>query len=484
MKPQKSIIINFFYNSLLKIMNIAFPLITFPYVARILSPTGIGKVDFSLAVVQYFILISQIGIPLYGVRECSKYRNDKLKLTKTVQEILFINLVMVIVTFALFIVTLYKIEPLQDYKNLLIIMSIIIISSSLGIEWFYQAIEEFRYIAIRSFFVKLFSLILIFLFVKEENDYIIYAIIIMLSLTIGHLYNFIYSHRHIKLFKRFSDYDLKRHVKPLLILFGMSLSVSIYINLDKVMLGLISGDQSVGLYTAANRMILVCLALVTSLGAVLLPRMSYYIKNNYENEARELIGKSIDFILMITIPMVIGIIMLAEPIILLFAGSNYEESITVIRIISPIIIMIGISNLIGVQILIAHGKEKLTLLSTLIGAGLNFLLNLILIPNLQHIGAAISTLLAESIVTVVQVGLAFLYLKGNIQYRNILSYLLGGILIFITCSIVNYFLEDLVLTASFSILISSFLYFILLYLLKNKLLFEVLYRIKSKIHKR
>lgn len=483
--PQKSIKQNFIYNTILKVINIIFPLLTFPYIARVLSPEGVGKVDFSLSIIEYFILLAQIGIPTYAIRECAKFRDDKEKLSKTVQEILVINLLMLLISYFILFILIGSVDKLIPYRNLLIILSVNIVSTSIGMEWFYQAIEEYKYITTRSIIIKIFSLISVFLFINSENDFIIYGIILSLSATVGNFYNFIHSRNHINLFRKYRNYDLKKHIKPVLILFAMSVSISIYTNLDKVMLGFITSDVSVGLYAAANRMIKVILALLTSLGAVLLPRMSYYIENKKELEIKNLISKSLDFIIMISIPASVGIFVLAKPIILIFAGSEYLSAVPTIKILSPILISIAVSNLIGVQILISHGKEKFTLISTIVGALTNFILNLLLIPLLQHNGAAIGTLVAETTVTLIQIILAYPYLKGNIHWKSMISYLVGGGIIMLISSIFNIFISDMVTYVILTIVTSVVAYFGFLYLIKNTIIYgmtnDILKNIKQKV---
>lgn len=481
---QKSLKKNFLYNSLLKVSNIIFPIITFPYVARILLAEGIGKVEFSLSVIQYFILLSQAGIPTYAVRECAKYRNNKDKLSKTVQEILLINFPLIVLSYIILFISLFSLKSFYIYKNLLIIMSVNIISTNIGIEWFYQATEEYRLITIRNILVRLFTLLLVFLFVKNENDYIVYGVILVLAVSLGYLYNFIYANRYISLFKKYKNYNLKRHVKSIIILFGMSLSVSIYVNLDKVMLGLISGDKYVGLYTAANKIVKIILSIITSLGTVLLPRMSFYIQTNNQDEINKLIKTAFDFIVMISMPIVIGLIMLSDSIILFFAGVNYYDAITTIRILSPIVFAIGLSNLIGIQILVSHGKEKLTLLSTIIGSIVNFTFNFILIPKYKQNGAAVGTLIAEFTVTVVQIFLAQKYLKGNIKVRNIFEYVISSISIVLICMSISYITKNLVYRMAFSVILSSCSYFGILYVIRNEFVFQIINSYTNKLKSR
>ncbi|KFZ27413.1 MAG: putative O-antigen transporter [Candidatus Izimaplasma bacterium HR2] len=473
----KSIKKNLFYNTLLRMLNVIVPLITFPYVARVLTPVGIGKFDFSFAIVQYFILIAQVGIPIYAVRQCAKYSDDKDRLSRTVQEILLINVVMMFISYIGFIILIFAIKELFEYRILLLIIGFNIFSTSIGIEWFYQAIEKFKYIAIRSFIVKIITIVLIFTLVKSSDDLIVYAILIIVSVSLGYIYNFIYMNKHINIFKKYDNFSLKRHFKPIIYLFALTISVSIYTNLDKVMLGVISGNIYVGYYGAANKIVKIILAIVTSLGAVLLPRMSNYIEKQEYAKINELIKKSLMFILLISIPASIGLFLLANPIIIIFAGSEYIEAIKTIKIMSPVIIIIALSNIIGIQILVAHGKEKLTMASTMLGAAVNMILNFILIPVYYQNGAAIATIVAELSITIIQIVFAYKYIKGNFKFAYIYNYLFGGGLIILTTLVVRFFIDELIFQSFLTIFLSIFVYFGFLFLIKDSLVTEFLKRI-------
>lgn len=480
---QNSIKENYVYNTLLNVLNIILPMITFPYVARILSPDGLGKINFSISIIQYFVLIAQLGIPAYAIRECAKVRDNTELLTKTVKEILTVNVVSFALSYSFFIFILLSVERLADYRGILLITSINIISSCVGVQWFYQAIEDYKYIIKRNIVIKVVSALLIFIFIKSENDILLYAEITVLSSAFGYLYNFFHLRKHINIFKRFKDYNFKRHLKPIFIFFAMSVSVSIYVSLDKVMLGLLTTDATVGLYTAANKLIKIILAIVTSLGTVLIPRMSYYIEKKDFSQVNKLIKKSLDFLLMMSIPATVGIIALAYPLIRVFVGVDYMEAGLTIRIMSPIILLIGLSNLIGIQVLMTHGKEKYTLISTIVGAVINIIMNIVLIPTLKQNGAAISTLIAEMSVTLVQLSFAYNYMKGNVPWKSLFDYLIGGLLIFSITTLVAYLCINVIVIIVLSMGFSVLIYFGFLYVRKNVLVIEIRnwIRIKLKI---
>lgn len=484
----KSIKMNFVYNLILRTLNIIFPIITFPYVARVLSPAGVGKVDFSISFIQYFILLAQVGIPTYGIKECSKYRNSKEILSKKVQEILIINVIMMGFSYIALAIVLNSQMNLFSYKNLIIIASMNIVGTTIGIEWFYQAIEEYKYITIRSIFIKILSVVAIFIFVRSEEDFVVYAIIVAMSVFSSYLINVVNSRKYINLFKIYQNYDFILHIRPIIVLFLMSASVSIYVNLDKLMLGFQSGDQYVGLYSAANKIIRLIIVLITSLGVVLLPRMSFSIKNGKFDTVNHIIKKSLDFILLIAIPSSVGIIVIADPLIRVFAGNQYLEAIKTMWILSPLILVISLSNLIGVQILVSFDKEKITAIATFFGALINLVLNYFLIPKYMHNGAAISSLIAEVIVLLIIIGGARKYLKNMLNLKNLLVYNFGSFLILVGGLFLSEIINGNYVKLIIILLYSITIYFSILLVSRNELVFltmrEVYTKVKSIINRK
>ena len=481
---QKSIKKNLFYTIILKMLNVLFPILTFPYVARVLLPEGIGKIDFSLSIIQYFIIFALLGIPIYAVRECAINRNDKKMLSKTVQELLFINIIGMLISYLLFIVIIFTISQLSSYRYILMLMSINIFSTVFSVTWFYEAIEDYKYITIRNIVIKLVSLVMIFVFVKDTSDVLIYVIITVFSLLLGSLYNFFHMNKYINILKLYSNYNFKKHLKPIFLLFAMSLSVSIYINLDKTMLGLIIGDDAVGLYSAASKITKIILVFATSLGTILLPRMSYLINKKNDYEIKKLITKSLDFTLLISLPIVTGLFLLGEPIILVFVGSDYISSVTTLKILSLVILPIGLTNLIGIQILVSHGLEKFTILSTVIAAIINLTLNYILIPIYSHNGAAIASLIAEVSVVIIQLYFTQKFLIGTLRIKNLISYFFGIVLIILIVLATKIFISNYLLLLFISASGGFVVYFLYLYVIKNDLIYYTTNSLIKKILKK
>ena len=396
----KSIKSNFVYNLLNTSLGILFPLISFPYASRILMAERIGEVNFFQSIIQYILLLTSLGIPMYAIREIAKVRDNVVLRNKTLLEILVLNLILTVLGYFLVFVIIMTIDKVQVNVPLFLILSVSIILTTIGCDWFYQGVEDFKYITIRGIIVRSLSLVLLFLFVKTQQDVLYYAICITIGSLGGNIFNFFRLKKYIS-FSELFNRDLKpfRHLKPVLRIFMLNLIISIYINLNVVMLGFMKNNESVGFFTSATKLTQVILTVVTSLGAVLLPRMSNMISNNQVTEFRELAQKSLDFIILLTLPVSFGLVILADFLIPIFCGDTYADAILTLRILAPIIIFIGISNVLGIQILYPQGHEKIVIFSTAAGAIINLLLNLWLIPKYSQNGAALATLIAEFVVT-------------------------------------------------------------------------------------
>ncbi|KFC20002.1 flippase [Chryseobacterium sp. FH1] len=414
----KSIKSNFVYNLINTSLGILFPLISFPYASRILMAEGIGEVNFFQSIIQYVLLLTSLGIPMYAIREIAKVRDDVTVRNKTLLEVLILNLILTVIGyFLIFIITL-TVAKIQVNIPLFLILSLSIILTTVGCDWFYQGVEDFKYITIRGIIVRSLSLILLFLLVKTQQDILYYAICITIGSVGGNVFNFFRLRKYIKVSDISSDLKPFRHLKPVLRIFVLNLIISIYINLNVIMLGFMKSNESVGLFTSATKLTHVILTMVTSLGVVLLPRMSNMIQNNQLSEFRELAQKSLDIIVALTLPISFGLILLADFVIPIFCGDTYVDAILTLKILSPIIIFIGISNVLGIQILYPQGHEKIVIFSTAIGAIVNFILNLWLIPLYSQNGAAVSTLFAELLVTVMMcwIGKRLIWVKWKKQY--------------------------------------------------------------------
>ncbi len=427
---QKSLKLNVIMNSILTMSSFIFPLITFPYVSRVLSPVGTGKVAFATSFISYFSMIAQLGIPTYGIRVCAQVRDDKIKLSKTVHELLFVNMITTILSYIGLVFAIIFIPRLQADQPLYIVVSITILLNSIGMEWLYKALEQYTYITIRSILFKFIGLIAMFILVHEQKDYVFYGFITIFATSASNVLNFVNAHKYIE--RRYiGGYEIRKHLKPIGVFFAMSIAATIYTNIDSVMLGFMTSDADVGYYNAAVRIKTIMVSIVTSLGAVLLPRASYYIEHDLIDEFYRITSKALNFVFLLASPMMIYFMIFAKEGIFFLSGDSYAGSIVPMQVIMPTILLIGITNISGIQMLIPLGKEKVVLYSEVAGAVVDVIINALLIPSMASVGAAIGTLIAELVVLIVQ----FVYLKGkiftalkNVHYiRIVIAIIVSGI---------------------------------------------------------
>lgn len=401
MAQQKSIKKNFLMNAILTMSSLVFPLITFPYVSRVLGPAGTGAVSFANSFVMYFLMISQLGIPTYGIRACAQVREDKIELSRTVQELVIINLVMSAVMYVLLFLSLATIPRLQSDKTLYLVVSSMILLNAVGMEWMYKGLEEYTYITIRSVIFKALALVFMFLLIHEKEDYVIYGGIAVFAAYASNLVNLVYARKYITM-RPVGNYNFRRHFKAVGIFFAMAVATTIYTNLDVVMLGFMTTKVDTGYYDAAVKIKNILVSIVTSLGAVLLPRSSYYVEQGMMDQFREVSRKAIRFVFLFAFPLTLYFILFASEGIFFLSGQQYGGSIRPMQIIMPTLVFIGLSNILGLQILVPTGKEKTVLYSEIAGAVTDLVLNALLIPRFHASGAAMGTVMAELVVLIWQ----------------------------------------------------------------------------------
>lgn len=400
MPKEKSLISNSIFNIIKTFSSLVFPVITFAYASRMLGSAGLGRVSFTNSVISYFTMLATLGMKYYGTREAARLRDDKLRFNRFSHEMLIINAVTTAASYGLLIVAMLTIPKFWGYATLLLINSMSIVLQGMGMEWLYQAVEEYRYIAVRSMVFQIISLGALFIFVRDADDVVPYALIHLAATSGSYILNFFNARKYIR-FRYCGPYELKKHIKPLLWLFAMALSIELYTVLDSTMLGFLQGDAAVGRYTAAVKVNKMVNSLITSVGVVLIPRLSYYIGQRKGELVKDLVNKTYNLMFMLSIPAAAGLFMLSNDIILLFSGSEFAAASLTMRILTPIVVIIPFSVITNLQIFIPMGKENLILQSTLVGAAVNFTLNQLLIPRFAENGAAVATVLAEGAVTVV-----------------------------------------------------------------------------------
>lgn len=481
MEKEKSLNKNMIMSTILTLSNFIFPLITYSYVARIISPSGIGKVAFVNSVLSYFIYIASLGIPSYGLRECAKLRNDKEKLSKTFQELLIINLVSTMFAYILLFIVIISVNKLYNYKILFLIMSSQIFLNSIGVEWLYQALEEYSYITIRSVLFKVIGVLLTFILIKSPDDILLYGFLTIFAASANYICNFINIHKYIT-FKKFKNYNLKKHFKPIFSLLTVSIIISIYANFDIVMLGFISSEYEVGLYNAALKIKSILLSLSTAITAVMIPRISYYIQNKDEKGINKLLIKSLQISLLIAFPVCIYCLLFSKNILLFVCGISYIEAENTLKLLMILILPLILTNLFGNQILIPFGKENRFSQSVFIGMWINLILNLLLIPKYGASGAAFGSIITEIWNVFWMSHNEKKYKKLFIKNIKFLNYLfsitvssLGSIIVYMLCQKYGIFIQ-LVLTS----IVYFTTYYIILIILKEPILYNTVQKLLKK----
>lgn len=385
---------NYILNCTKTISGMLFPLISFAYVSRILSVEGIGMVDYVTQTVSFFILFASLGVFKYGTREAAKVRNNGHSLSRLVRELMLLNAITTILSYVVFLILVFWLDNFRPYQNLFLIYGMYIISTAVCLDWLFNALENYEFITFRYVLFQVLSLILIFLFVRERDDYLIYISILTFAGAGSDLMNFCYSRKYVNLAYH-GQVDVKHHVRPVLLLFFNTLLSYLYISTGSILLGFLSSPYHVGLYAASNKMVRASLAIITSLLVVALPRASFYVKNKDAGQLKELVRKSVCFIFFLSIPLACLVFILSKDMLNVLSGPDFSAATLCAHILSVLILLVPLSMLATHEVIIPLGLDRKLLFCSACGAVVNIGLNLILIPYCQETGAAIASVCAE-----------------------------------------------------------------------------------------
>ena len=480
----KTVKLNFLLNLTRMFLGMAFIVITTPYIARILGPKSLGKVEYVNSLITYFMLFSALGIPSYGVREVAKYRDNSKELSKLVLEILTILCITTIIGYIVLFGLLYSYKSLYELKDIILVMSINIICNNIGIDWFYQGIENQLYITKRFILVRILTLIAMFIFIKNKEDYLIYAFILVMMQSGSNILNFINLRKYIS-FKdiKFKDLEIKKHIKSIFIIFMATVATAIYLQLDSIMIGNIS-KEAVGIYIVPNKLIRMMLVIVTALGTVLLPRITNCLKNKDYSNYDLYMNISLNYIFFIAVPLAVSTFLLSEDIINIMAGSQFVASVLTLKILSPILFMIGVAYFLGFQLLYPLGFEKYYSYSLIIASLINFVFNYLMIPKYLQNGAAIGTVVAETVGPLIMLFFAREHIKKiSFFSRKRLKYFVATFIM----SLIIIYVKKMEFSSAETIICSFILggiaYIGVLLLLKEEICVEGIKIIKNKVKK-
>lgn len=419
---------NFLYNLSYQILVIILPLITVPYVSNILGASGIGNYAFTHANMQYFVIFGMVGIALYGNRQIAYVREDKSKLRSTFYSIYLLQLITTSISFILFTIFVLVFNS-NDYKMLYMVQGINIIAAMFDISWLFMGLEQFKKTVARNTIVKLASLASIFIFVKEANDVLIYTLILSLSALLGNLTFWFYIPKSIG-FNNVNIRGLLTHLKASLALFIPQIAIQVYLLLDKTLLGILSDNIQVGYYENSQKIVKIVLTIATSVGTVMMPKIANTVASGDMKKVKYYVKNSFFFVSALSIPLMFGLMGVAKELSPWFFGDNFKGIEKLIIVSTFIILAISWSNVLGMQLLVPLNKTKEFTISVTAGAVINFVLNIIFLRYMGAIGACLSTIIAESTVTLVQ----FYFIRDFIKPFELIK----QVIIFIPCAIIMF----------------------------------------------
>lgn len=458
---------NVIINLIRSVLGILFPLVTFKYASVVLGPEGIGIANYSQSVISYFQLFATFGITTYAISEGSKIREDKDKFSRFASEVFTINLIASVLS--LFTILIFSACGLfGSHNEFILILGLTIIFTLIGVEWIFSIFEQFLYITLRSFIIQIVSLVLLFLFVKDKDDIIIYIWLIVLATVGSSVFNYFKS-RQLCQFKITRYKDWKKHVTPMAIILGTSIASLIYVNSDVVVLGILKDDSTVGVFSAAIKVIKAVCVPIASIGFVVVPRIAESIAKNSDNteQVENICKKVIDFMLFLILPFSVGLFIMSDEAILLLSGEEFLEGSLVIKLLIIDLFLSPINGFLVSQLLIPFGKEKLAFWATIGGAIINLILDFAIIPFYSLYGAAIATVASEFIV--LSVCLPFLVRKFTMRLllSNFWQYLLASLPILPFYWLSTTLFTNYIYSIIFTVTLSGLIYVLILYVFKN-----------------
>lgn len=480
MKMSKSIRRNYIYNLFYQAITILTPLITAPYLSRVLGPQCIGELSYTESITSYFVIFATLGISIYGAREISYVQNDIQKRTDVFWNTKILTLITTIICLSIYFPFIYLFK--QSKIILFLFSSVLIINVFFDVTWFFQGMEEFGKIVLRNTIIRILNILFIFVFVHSVKDFYIYVLgayglqtISSLSLW-PMLKKYIYKPSRIRPFS---------NIKTVISLFIPTIAISIYTVLDKTMIGVFTANSyENGYYEQALRLSKMILTIVTSLGVVMVPRIGVYVGKGDYGSVRKYMYRSYRFVFFLGIPLYLGLFVVSENLVPWFFGVGYEKVIPLLKILGLLILAIGINNVTGVQYLIPTKRQNIFTFTVIIGAILNFALNLFLIPLYFSIGAAIASVIAESVIAIIQL----IIVRKELSFVEILKqnwkYLLSGFIMFVSLYFVENKLEASVLNTLLLFIVGVFIYFSCLLVFKDSFFIETVLNLKNKISRR
>lgn len=461
------------------IMSLLFPLITFPYVSKTLSVESLGQYNFSNSVVGYFSMLAALGISSYAIREGAMIRDNKKEIESFVKEVFSINVVSMLISYALFLVSLFAVEKFTVYRSVLLLFGVQILFATMGVEWIFGIYEDFFFVTFRSIAFQVVSLVLLVLLVREKDHVFQYALVTVLANGGANVLNLFYSKKFVKVGLTIR-LNLKKHLKPILIIFATAVACTIYVNSDITILGFLCSDYHVGVYSVSTKIYTVMKSLTSAVLMVAIPGLSYEIGQGNWKEYSTKLHNIVKVLTLLVVPLVTGVVMLREQIILILANESYMQATTSLVILSMALPFCLYATFAGQCVLLPQRKENVILYSTIMSALLNVVLNFILIPRYQQNAAAFTTLLSELCAMMIQWYYVLKILNTNTILKTLLRSLMGALAIVLVCTGFK-FVTNMCIYVFCSVFFSVLAYGIILILLREDMMKNMIVRVVDKL---
>lgn len=449
---------NLIYNMIYQILIIIIPFITIPYVSRVIGSDGVGIYSYTYSIVYYFMLFCLLGINNYGNREIAKSSSNKKELSRKFYEIYAIQVLCSIIMILLYVIYICFFSG--EYRLISLIEILYLFSALFDINWLFFGLEKFKITISRNIIIKIITVIMIFIFVKNKSDVGVYVSILALGQLLSQLILWIFLHKEIA-FVKVDIKEIKKHFKPILLLFIPVIAVSIYKIMDKTMIGWFSTINDVGFYEQAEKILNFPLAIVGAIGTVMMPRMSNLVIQNEDKKIKKYIQTTLELTLFVAFPIILGIICISDNFIELYLGTEFMQSSRILKLLSVSIIFTIIANIIRTQYLIPYEKDKIYIISVIIGAFVNLIMNLIFIPLYKSIGACIGTVSAEFFVMLYQSHAVKDEIKVMKKTKKSLIFLFKSIIMGLSIYWLNYININIFLKILIQIIIGIIVYSIL-----------------------
>lgn len=389
------VVVNVLYNNVFILSGLLFPVITFPYVTRVLGPESLGVVNLGLSISTIFVMLMQLGMPIYGIKAMAKC-DDIDEKRKVFWSLITINFFAGLLSSAGYCAFVYLLGYYSSEPLLFVIILPSIFFGFTSVDWYFASNEDFKSIAIRTLVLRIISLVCLFSFVTESGDYNIYAFIIIIGNLLANGFMFIIACNQLgSYFLKLEFLEFKKHIRPLKYLFYASVVAALYGSFDILVIEYFWGAEFVGYYSVDRRLTLIIIALIGSFSTVLIPKMTRYITCGNDEGFNSLFLKSFQLLYLINIPLIVTLFLFSDEIIHVFAGASFTASALVLQILSFQVLFNSASNLLNIQVLIPLNKERVVFNSSALGLVVSVLLCVILIPRYDIVGAAVALVISE-----------------------------------------------------------------------------------------